>query len=95
MLFAILMHAAATEDRTGCPRMERTGTGKIVTNAGHRDVEQGVLKRIDVGELAILRAETLLVEDSPGSGREDGLLPTHLFSAVYVDAGRRLVRLGR
>jgi hypothetical protein len=75
--------------------MERTGTGKIVTNAGERDVEQGVVKRIEVGDVAILRAETLVVQKAPGAGREDGLLPARLFSAVYVDAGRGQVRLGR
>ena len=80
---------------TGCPRIERTGTGEMVTNAGRRDVEVGVAKRIEVGEIAIARAEALLVRNASDAGREEGLLPTHLFSTVYVDARRGQVRLGR
>jgi clan AA aspartic protease (TIGR02281 family) len=80
----------------GCPRLaEHMGEAQIRTNAGDCSARQGYLRRIEIGKLAIGRVETLLIESAPQPGREEGLLPTAMFSAVYVNAGRNQVRLQR
>jgi hypothetical protein len=80
----------------GCPRLaEHIGAGQILTNSGDCKVEQGYLKRAEVGGFAIARPETLLVERVPQPGREEGLLPARMFSAVYVNVGLNQVRLAR
>ena len=80
----------------GCPRLaEHIGDGEIRTNFGSRKAERGYLRRAEVGKLAIARPEALLIEGAPRPGREDGLLPARLFSAVYVDAARNQVRVAR
>jgi hypothetical protein len=80
----------------GCPRLAvHTGIGAIRTNFGECNVEQGRLRRVQVGDFALSRPEALLLDRTPGPGREEGLLPARMFSAVYVDAARRQVRLAR
>jgi hypothetical protein len=74
---------------------EHIGVGRILTNFGDRKVDQGYLRRAQVGDLAIARPEVLLIESVAPSNREDGLLPTRIFSAVYVDASHSQVRLAR
>jgi hypothetical protein len=80
----------------GCPRLaEHTGAGTIRTNLGECKAEQGYLRRVEIGDMAVARPEVLLVDRVPRSTREEGLLPAHMFSAVYVDAGHNQVRLAR
>jgi clan AA aspartic protease (TIGR02281 family) len=80
----------------GCPRfVEHTGIRTIYTNLGDCKVEQGYLRRVQVGDVTVARPETLLIHRMPRPGREEGLLPAHMFSAVYVDAARNQIRLAR
>jgi hypothetical protein len=81
---------------SGCPRLaEHIGVGRILTNFGECHAEQGYLRRAQVGDITIARPEVLLIESVAQPGREDGLLPTRILSAVYVDAGHKQVRLAR
>jgi len=78
-----------------CPQLSGPEhAGLIVTNAGDRRVRRARTARLEVGGLAISHAEVYLL-DTPGSADHDGLLPARWFSAVYVDAGRNVVRLAR
>jgi hypothetical protein len=80
----------------GCPGVaEHIGIGRIQTNFGDCKVERGYLRRAQVGNVTIVRPETLLVESTAQPGREEGLLPTRIFSAVYVDSRHNQVRLAR
>jgi hypothetical protein len=80
----------------GCPRLaEHLGIGGIQTNLGECTAEHGYLRRVQIGDAAIARPEALLLETPPQSAREEGLLPTRYFSAVYVDASHNQVRLAR
>ena len=76
-----------------CPQLGGLeNAGRIVTNAGDWRVRRGKTARLEVGGLAIAHAEVYLL-DMPAPADHDGLLPARWFSAVYVDAGRNVVRL--
>ena len=80
----------------GCPRLAGyPGDTTILTNAGERQAQTGVVKGVRIGPIALSRAETLVITRTPAADREDGLLPAHLFSVVYVDPARNQVRFGK
>jgi clan AA aspartic protease (TIGR02281 family) len=80
----------------GCPRfIEHAGIRTILTNLGDCKAEQGYLRRVQVGDIAVARPEALLIHRMPRPGREEGLLPVRMFSAVYVDAAHNQIRLAR
>ncbi len=81
---------------TRCPHLSEVRAGaRAITNSGERPAQQGLLGRVQVGALSVVRAPAVLVETAPLSNQEDGLLPAAWFSAVYVDSGRGLVRLAK
>jgi predicted aspartyl protease len=63
------------------------------TIAGHKEVEQGRLRTLRIGETVLADMPVTLM---PPDGRaEDGLLPMSLFRAVYVNNKQRYVILNR
>jgi len=68
--------------------------GQLHSNTGSRDVRRGILPAIQVGAIRILRPKVALLERAP-TASEDGLLPAHLFAAIYLAPGRNEIRLVR
>ena len=66
----------------------------LVTNAGAWTVQRGRMAALTVGGVTLHDVEVGVVE-APPPPQEDGLLPARLFSAVYVDSERNVVRLAR
>ncbi len=69
-----------------CPRawgIERDS--RLVTHTGDRAVMRGTLRQVRLGDLPVASAEAVLLDDVASSSPGDGLLPTRLFSAFYVN----------
>jgi hypothetical protein len=76
-----------------CPRAsEVQPAGQLLTYTGERSVVGGKLRRIEVGELAISWVQAILVGTSGPDDKDQGVLPTRWFSAVFVSGNQ--VRLG-
>jgi hypothetical protein len=75
-----------------CPMIRDVGRdGALVTYLGEMPVTRGVLHHIKVGGVTLFATDTVLVRKRLPDGQAQGVLPTRLFSAVYVDEG--VVRL--
>ena len=82
------------ECQNHCPALHQIEHSEnILTLVGERAASRGVLFRMRIGGLTFFRSDAILVKGSPADDRNEGVLPTRLFSAVYVDSG--IVRFAR
>lgn len=79
-----------------CPRLERVlGEGEAITNGGNRRVERGLLREAHVGAVRFSKVEAALVADNAEPESAEGLIPARWFAAVFVDTGRREIKVMR
>lgn len=80
--------------RTRCPHLNGVQAGPAITNSGSVPVRRGTLPRATLGSLHFRNPSAVIVESASADGEEaDGLIPTHWFSAIYIDPIRQEVRL--
>ena len=79
-----------------CPRLIESGAGgRMFTNAGEQEVVQGRVSGVTIGTIRIPRPAVALLKNAPLTPLEDGVIPAHWFSAVYLDPQRNQVRLAK
>jgi len=75
-----------------CPRTIRAAAPeRLLTYGGEQSVSKGTFKRATLQGAAMPRIEAVIVNVTSPDGQDEGVLPTRLFSAVYVD--NRTVKL--
>jgi aspartyl protease len=79
-----------------CPLITdpRSG-GRILALAGERPVLSGTLRRLEIAGARMWSVPAVLVDTDLPDGQDDGVIPSHWFSAVYVDGHAGLVRLAQ
>ncbi len=79
-----------------CPRLERVlGEGEAITNGGRRRVERGLLREAYAAGVRFSKVEAALVADNPAPQSAEGLIPARWFAAVFIDTGRREIKVMR
>lgn len=69
-----------------CPRawgVQRDS--RLLTHAGERSVLRGTLRQVRLGDLPMATTEAVLLDAATERAGDDGVLPTRLFSAFYVN----------
>lgn len=96
----LIMDSGASDVMVRCgnacpPLLEIWDGSKVLTNAGNREVQSGLLEGIEVGGIRLVHVPVGMVEVPPKIGHADGVLPTRYFSAIYVDSANDRIRLTR
>jgi len=79
-----------------CPMISdpRSG-GRVMALVGERPVLSGTLRRLEIAGARMWSVHAVLVDTDWPDGQDDGVIPSHWFSAVYVNGDARLVRLAQ
>jgi hypothetical protein len=78
------------------PRLENPSASRtILTNAGAAPAVVGGIRDVNVGPLALKRADAVLVESPSLAPSIHGVLPASCFNAVFADPRSSSVRIAR
>lgn len=79
----------------GAPIVARADTAdrlRLDTLVASREIQAGVVRRLNVGPLALTnQAAALVARDAPDAPEGDGLLPLHRFRTVTFRADERVI----
>ena len=75
--------------------MDPSSGEQVLTVGGDRPVQSGTLMQVEVAGATISLVHALLVGTESSDQPDDGVIPSHWFSAVYVDGDAGLVRLSQ
>lgn len=79
-----------------CPMITDSSRGdRILALVGERPVLSGTLKRLEIAGARMSFVPALLIDTDLPDGLDDGVIPSHWFSAIYVDGQAGLVRLAQ
>jgi hypothetical protein len=79
-----------------CPRINDPRSGdRVLALVGERPVLSGTLRQVEIAGARMSFVHALLVDTELPDGQDDGVIPSHWFSAVYVDGNSGLVRLAQ
>jgi predicted aspartyl protease len=69
-----------------CPPSSRAASGqRLITYTGEYPVSLATLKHVQIGGVAIHEIEAIFASVATPDDKDEGVLPTRWFSAVYVD----------
>ena len=83
------------ECKSECPALAAAQASDLLTNAGRLSVLQGEIRNVHVQNIALPSLPAALMKRTPDSGETEGSLPARAFSAIYVDAAHKFVRIAR
>ena len=79
-----------------CPMITDPRSGdRVLALVGERTVLSGTLRRLEIAGARMWSVHAVLVDTDLPDGQDDGVLPSHWFSAVYVDSDAGMVRLAQ
>ena len=68
---------------------------RVLALLGERSVLAGTLRRVEIAGAKMSFVHAVLIDTELSDGQDDGVIPSHWFSAVYVDGDSGLVRLAQ
>jgi len=81
---------------THCPLiMEPRSGDRVLALLGERPVVSGTLRRLEIAGARMWSVHAVLVDTNLPDGQDDGVIPSHWFSAVYVNGDAGVVRLAQ
>lgn len=83
------------ECKNQCPALAGAQASDLLTNAGRLSVLQGKIRNVRIQTMTLPSLPAALMKRTPNAGETEGLFPARAFSAIYVDAAHKFVRMAR